>query len=54
MGEACEMAIQYAAISPVIMEFGREPFMRANEFEHRRTIENTVETICNIINTADA
>ena len=54
MGEACEMALKYAAISPGIKEFGRDPFMRANEFEHRRTIKNTVETICNIINTADS
>ena len=54
MGGACEMAVKNAAISPVIMEFGREPFMRENKFELRRTIENTVETICNIINTADA
>ncbi len=54
MGGACEMGTRYAAISPVFMEFRRDPFMWANEFEHRRTIKNTVETICNIINTADS
>ena len=32
----------------------RDAFMRANDFEHRRAIENTVETICNIIETDDA
>ena len=29
-------------------------FMRANDFEYRRAIENVVETICNIIETDDA
>jgi enoyl-CoA hydratase/carnithine racemase len=36
------------------MELARDAFMRANDFEYRRAIENTVETICNIIETDDA
>ncbi len=52
--KAREMAAKYASMSPVIMELARDSFMRANDFEYRRAIENTVETICNIINTEDA
>lgn len=51
---AREMAAKYANMSPVIMELARDAFMRANDFEYRRAIENTVETICNIISTDDA
>ena len=36
------------------MQLARDAFLRANDFEYRRAIENTVETICNIIATADA
>ncbi|MBT6094298.1 MAG: enoyl-CoA hydratase/isomerase family protein [Rhodospirillaceae bacterium] len=54
MAKAREMAAKYASMSPVIMELARDAFMRANDFEYRRAIENTVETICNIINTEDA
>jgi enoyl-CoA hydratase len=36
------------------MQLARDSFMRANDFEYRRAIENVVETICNIIETDDA
>jgi enoyl-CoA hydratase len=54
MDRAREMAAKYAAMSPVVMQLARDAYMRANDFEYRRAIENTVETICNIINTDDA
>ena len=43
-----------AHITALVMELARDAFMRANDFEYRRAIENTVETICNIIETDDA
>ncbi len=52
--EARALARDFAAKSPLVMELARDAFMRANDFEYRRAIENTVETICNIIETDDA
>jgi enoyl-CoA hydratase/carnithine racemase len=52
--EARAMAQEFAAKSPVVMQLARDAFLRANDFEYRRAIENTVETICNIIATDDA
>lgn len=52
--EARRMARDFAAKSPVVMQLARDAFMRANDFEYRRAIENVVETICNIIETDDA
>jgi len=49
--KARDMARRFADMSPLVMELARDSFMRANDFEYRRAIENTVETICNIINT---
>lgn len=54
MAVAREVARDFAAKSPVVMQLARDAFMRANDFEYRRAIENTVETICNIIETDDA
>jgi len=54
MTEARAMAAAFASKSPVVMRLARDAFMRANDFEYRRAIENTVETICNIIATDDA
>lgn len=51
---ARELARLFAAKSPVVMRLARDSFMRANDFEYRRNIENVVETICNIIATDDA
>jgi 1,4-dihydroxy-2-naphthoyl-CoA synthase len=36
------------------MKLARDSYMRTNDFEYRRAIEATVETICNIIATDDA
>lgn len=52
--EARALAREFASKSPVVMKLARDSFMRANDFEYRRAIENVVETICNIIATDDA
>jgi enoyl-CoA hydratase/carnithine racemase len=54
MDEARTVARDFAAKSPLVMQLARDSFMRANDFEYRRAIENVVETICNIIETDDA
>jgi enoyl-CoA hydratase/carnithine racemase len=54
MEEARKMGRTFAQKSPVVMKLARDSFMRANDFEYRRNIENVVETICNIIATDDA
>jgi 1,4-dihydroxy-2-naphthoyl-CoA synthase len=45
------LAKDFATKSPLVMELARDASTRANDFEYRRAIENTVETICNIIET---
>lgn len=52
--EARKLARDFASKSPVVMQLARDSFMRANDFEYRRAIENVVETICNIIELDDA
>lgn len=54
MMKARELAAEMASKSPLVMQLARDAFMRANDFEYRRAIENTVETICNIIELDDA
>lgn len=54
MIKARELAADFAAKSPLVMQLARDSFMRANDFEYRRAIENVVETICNIIELDDA
>ncbi|MCC6534604.1 MAG: enoyl-CoA hydratase/isomerase family protein [Burkholderiales bacterium] len=54
MDEARRLAQEFADKSPVVMKLARDSFMRQNDFEYRRAIENVVETICNIIATEDA
>ncbi len=54
MSKARELAVDLAAKSPMVMQLARDSFMRANDYEYRRAIENTVETICNIIELDDA
>lgn len=54
MAKARELAADFAAKSPLVMQLARASFMRANDFEYRRAIENVVETICNIIELDDA
>jgi len=54
MNEARKLAREFASKSPLVMQLARDSFMRQNDFEYRRAIENVVETICNIIATEDA
>jgi enoyl-CoA hydratase len=50
---AMAMAEMFAAKSPTIMALGRQSFMRANDMDYRRNVENQIETLCNIFNTPD-
>jgi enoyl-CoA hydratase len=43
----------FAEKSPTIMALGRQSFMRANDMDYRRNVENQIETLCNIFSTAD-
>lgn len=52
--KARALARDFAEKSPVVMKLARDAYMRVNDFEYRRAIESTVETICNIIATPDA
>jgi enoyl-CoA hydratase len=54
LDEARRLALEFASKSPLVMKLARDSFMRQNDFEYRRAIENVVETICNIIETDDA
>jgi enoyl-CoA hydratase len=43
----------FAEKSPTIMALGRQSFMRANDLDYRRNVENQIETLCNVFNTRD-
>ena len=43
--EARRMARDFAARSPLVMQLARDSFMRANDFEYRRAIENVVRVV---------
>ena len=47
------LARTLAAKSPTIMALGRRSFMRANDLDYRRNVENQVETLCNVFSTPD-
>jgi enoyl-CoA hydratase/carnithine racemase len=53
MARAFSTAQDFAAKSPVIMALGRQSFMRANDLDYRRNVENQIETLCNVFNTPD-
>jgi enoyl-CoA hydratase len=53
MEHAFSMAQEFAAKSPAIMALGRQSFMRANDLDYRRNVENQIETLCNVFNTRD-
>jgi enoyl-CoA hydratase len=53
MDRAFAMALEFTAKSPTIMALGRRSFMRANDLDYRRNVENQVETMCNIFSSAD-
>lgn len=48
-----DLARGFAEKSPTITALGRASFMRANDLDYRRNIENQIETLCNVFNTAD-
>lgn len=53
MARAFALAAQFAAKSPTVMALGRQSFMRANDLDYRRNVENQIETLCNIFSTPD-
>ncbi len=53
MARAFAMAQAFAAKSPAIMALGRQSFMRANDLDYRRNVENQIETLCNVFSTSD-
>ena len=48
-----ELARGLAEKSPTIIALGRASFMRANDLDYRRNVENQIETLCNVFATAD-
>ncbi len=53
MDKARALAGVLAKKSPTIMALGRASFMRANDLDYRRNVENQIETLCNVFETAD-
>lgn len=53
MPRAFAIARDMTAKSPAIIALGRQSFMRANDLDYRRNVENQIETLCNIFNMAD-
>jgi enoyl-CoA hydratase len=48
-----ELAQGFVEKSPTIMALGRGSFMRANDLDYRRNVENQIETLCNVFDTED-
>ncbi len=53
MSRAKALALVLAQKSPTIMALGRASFLRANDLDYRRNVENQIETLCNVFETAD-
>lgn len=53
LDKATELGNLFAEKSPTIMALGRQSFMRANDLDYRRNVENQIETLCNIVDTKD-
>ena len=53
MNRATAIARDFAAKSPTVMALGRQSWMRANDLDYRRNVENQIETLCNIFETDD-
>lgn len=47
------LATVLARKSPTLMALGRASFLRANDLDYRRNVENQIETLCNVYATAD-
>jgi enoyl-CoA hydratase len=54
LAAAREFAAAFTGKSPLVMQMGRDAFMRANDLDYRRTIETMAETLCNVVETPDA
>jgi len=53
MEKTRELAAVFAAKSPALMALGRQSFMRANDLDYRRNVENQIETLCNVYSSPD-
>ena len=51
--ETSAMAKLFTQKSPTVMALARQSFMRANDMDYRRNIENQIETFCNVFSTED-
>lgn len=51
--EAHTLAASFAAKSPALMRIGRAAFMRANDLDYRRSMEDAAETICALVGSPD-
>lgn len=54
MPRARALARRLAKKSPVAMKLLRDAFVRANDLDYRRAMENVVETMCSLKDTADS
>lgn len=54
MNRARTLAQTFTAKPPTVMRLARAAFMRANDFDYRRSIENVVDSFCTIAGTAAA
>jgi enoyl-CoA hydratase/carnithine racemase len=54
MPAARDLAAQFAAKSPVVMQLARDCYMRVNDYDYRRGIEDTADTVSLIMSTEDA
>ena len=54
MPRALDLARTMAGKAPTVMRLGRASYLRANDLDYRRNIENQIETMCNIMATDDA
>ena len=52
--KAMAIAQRLASKAPDAVRIGRQSYMRANDLDYRRNIENQVETMCNVMETAAA
>lgn len=53
LDEAMEMGKVLAAKSPTLMALARQSWMRANDLDYRRNVENQIETLCNVFESPD-
>lgn len=54
LDKARAFARKFAQKSPTVMKLGRDAYMRANDLDYRRGIENVAETMRNVVATEDS